>query len=235
MKKETKMYERFTDRARKVMAIANQEAQRFNHEHIGTEHLLIAIVKEGSGVGCVVLQRLESDLELSKLRMIVEKTIKSGKDMVTMGKLPQTPKAKRVIECAIGQARSLNHNYVGSEHLLLGLLEVEDGNACKILKEHTSLTVDSVKNEIINLLGGREPCQKPDMSWLQEKQQETMKAKCSQRKIGATVKIKIGPRKTYHYKGERNFPLTETESVEIECPVDEFNNVLSKLKEEELL
>ena len=112
------MFERFTDRARKVMALANQEAQRFNHEYIGTEHILLGLVKEGSGVGANVLKNL--DVDLQKVRLEVEKLVKSGPDMVTMGKLPQTPRAKKVIEYAIEEARNLNHNYVGTEHLLLG-------------------------------------------------------------------------------------------------------------------
>ena len=99
------MFERLTDRARKVMALANQEAQRFNHEYIGTEHILLGLVKEGSGVGANVLKHLEIDLR--KVRLEVEKLVKSGPDMVTMGKLPQTPRAKKVIEYAIEEARSL--------------------------------------------------------------------------------------------------------------------------------
>ncbi len=82
------MFERFTDRARKVMALANQEAQRFNHEYIGTEHILLGLVKEGSGVGAQVLKNL--DVDIKKLRLEIEKLVKSGPDMVTMGKLPQT-------------------------------------------------------------------------------------------------------------------------------------------------
>src|ERR671913_481007 len=100
------MFERFTDRARKVMALANQEAQRFNHEYIGTEHILLGLVKEGSGVGANVLKNL--DVDLRKVRLEVEKLVKSGPDMVTMGKLPQTPRAKKVIEYAIEEARNLN-------------------------------------------------------------------------------------------------------------------------------
>ena len=84
------MYERFTDRARKVMQLANQEAQRFNHEYIGTEHILLGLVKEGSGVAANVLKNL--DVDLRKIRLEVEKIVQSGPDMVTMGKLPQTPR-----------------------------------------------------------------------------------------------------------------------------------------------
>src|SRR4051812_11868956 len=84
------MYERFTDRARKVMQLANQEAQRFNHEYIGTEHILLGLVKEGSGVAANVLKNL--DVDLRKIRLEVEKLVQSGPEMVTMGKLPQTPR-----------------------------------------------------------------------------------------------------------------------------------------------
>ncbi|NLF29630.1 MAG: ATP-dependent Clp protease ATP-binding subunit [Planctomycetes bacterium] len=144
------MFERFTDRARKVMALANQEAQRFNHEYIGTEHILLGLVKEGSGVGANVLKNLEVDLH--KVRMEVEKLVKSGPDMVTMGKLPQTPRAKKVIEFAIEEARSLSHNYVGTEHLLLGLLREADGVAAQVLM-NLGLKLDEVREEVLNLLG----------------------------------------------------------------------------------
>ncbi len=144
------MFERFTDRARKVMALANQEAQRFNHEYIGTEHVLLGLVKEGSGVGANVLKNL--DVDLRKVRLEVEKLVKSGPDMVTMGRLPQTPRAKKVIEYAIEEARNLNHNYVGTEHLLLGLLREQDGVAAQVLM-NLGLKLDEVREEVLNLLG----------------------------------------------------------------------------------
>ena len=144
------MFERFTDRARKVMALANQEAQRFNHEYIGTEHILLGLVKEGSGVGASVLKNL--DVDLRKVRLEVEKLVKSGPDMVTMGKLPQTPRAKKVIEYAIEEARNLNHNYVGTEHLLLGLLREHDGVAAQVLM-NLGLKLEEVREEVLNLLG----------------------------------------------------------------------------------
>ncbi|MEZ6235205.1 MAG: ATP-dependent Clp protease ATP-binding subunit [Phycisphaerales bacterium] len=144
------MFERFTDRARKVMALANQEAQRFNHEYIGTEHILLGLVKEGSGVGANVLKHL--DVDLRKVRLEVEKLVKAGPEMVTMGKLPQTPRAKKVIEYAIEEARSLNHNYVGTEHLLLGLLREHDGVAAQVLM-NLGLKLEEVREEVLNLLG----------------------------------------------------------------------------------
>ena len=98
------MYERFTDRARKVMQLANQEAQRFNHEYVGTEHVLLGLIKEGSGVAATVLRNM--DVDLRKIRNEIEKIVQAGPEMVTMGKLPQTPRAKKVIEYAIEEART---------------------------------------------------------------------------------------------------------------------------------
>ena len=144
------MFERFTDRARKVMALANQEAQRFNHEYIGTEHILLGLVKEGSGVAANVLKNM--DVDLKKLRLGIEKLVKSGPDMVTMGKLPQTPRAKKVIEYAIEEARALNHNYVGTEHILLGLLRETEGIAAQVLM-NLGLKLEDVRQEVLNLLG----------------------------------------------------------------------------------
>jgi ATP-dependent Clp protease ATP-binding subunit ClpC len=144
------MYERFTDRARKVMQLANQEAQRFNHEYIGTEHILLGLVKEGSGVAANVLKNL--DVDLRKIRHEVENIVQSGPDMVTMGKLPQTPRAKKVIEYAMEEARNLNHNYVGTEHLLLGLLREQEGVAAQVLM-NLGLKLEDVREEVLNLLG----------------------------------------------------------------------------------
>ena len=144
------MYERFTDRARKVMSLANQEALRFNHEYIGTEHILLGLVKEGSGVAANVLKNLNIDLQ--KIRQEVEKIVQAGPDMVTMGKRPQTPRAKKVIEYSIEEARNLNHNYVGTEHLLLGLLREQEGIASQILM-NLGLNVEDAREEILCVLG----------------------------------------------------------------------------------
>src|SRR5579883_8729 len=144
------MYERFTDRARKVMQLANQEAQRFNHEYIGTEHILLGLLKEGSGFAANVLKNL--DVDLRKIRNEVEKIVQAGPDMVTMGKLPQTPRAKKVIEYSIEEARNLNHNYVGTEHLLLGLLREQEGVAAQVLM-NLGLKLEDVREEVLNLLG----------------------------------------------------------------------------------
>ena len=172
------MFERFTERARKVMALANQEAQRFNHEYIGTEHVLLGLVKEGSGVGANVLRNLGVDL--AKVRMEVEKLVKAGPDMVTMGKLPKTPRAKKVVEYAIEEARNLSHNYVGTEHLLLGLLREQEGVAAQVLM-NLGLKLEEVREEVLNLLGaGVEPDEavaQPSGGEPQQQQQRRGKSK----------------------------------------------------------
>src|SRR5580698_222375 len=146
------MYERFTDRARKVMQLANQEAQRFNHEYIGTEHILLGLVKEGSGVAANVLKNL--DIDLRKIRLEVEKIVQHGPggEQVVMGRLPHTPRAKKVIDYSVEEARNLNHNYVGTEHLLLGLLREQEGVAAQVLM-NLNLKLEEVCEEVLNLLG----------------------------------------------------------------------------------
>ena len=150
------MYERFTDRARKVMQFANQEAQRFQHEYIGTEHMLLGLIKEGSGVAANVLKNL--DIDLRKVRLEVEKIVQTGPgiDQVPMDRLPHTPRAKKVIEYAVEEARGLSHNYVGTEHLLLGLLREEEGVAAQVLM-NLGLKLSDVREEVMNLLGHNMP------------------------------------------------------------------------------
>jgi len=144
------MLERFTERARKVMALSNQEARRFNHRYIGTEHILLGLLKEGSGVGPNVLKNL--DVDLHKVRMEVERRVKPGPEMVAVGELPQTPLAKNVLEYAVEEARNLNHNYIGTEHLMLGLLREQDGLAARIMMD-LALEIDEVRQVVIKLLG----------------------------------------------------------------------------------
>ena len=146
------MYERFTDRARKVMQLANHEAQRFNHEYIGTEHMLLGLIKEGSGVAANVLKNL--DIDLRKVRLEVEKIVQTGPGgaQIILGKAPHTPRAKKVIEYAVEEARGLNHNYVGTEHLLLGLLREQEGVAAQVLM-NLGLKLEDVREEVLNLLG----------------------------------------------------------------------------------
>ena len=146
------MYEQFTDRARKVMKLAYDEARRFNHEYIGTEHILLGLVKEGSGVAANVLKQLEVDFR--GIILEVEKLVQSGPEAVAKDKLPETPRAKKAIECALLEARNLNHNYVGTEHVLLGLMRVEEGVAAQVLV-NLGLDLENVRKEVL-LLRGRE-------------------------------------------------------------------------------
>jgi thiamine-phosphate pyrophosphorylase len=147
-------YERFTDRARKVIDLANQEAQRWNHEYIGTEHVLIGLVKEGAGVAANVLKNL--DVDLKKLRREVEKFVHSGAEMVTMGKLPLTPRVKKALELAAKEAKKLGHNYIGTEHILLGLLQEQDGIAAQVLVR-LGLTLKEIRREVLAILGHAMP------------------------------------------------------------------------------
>ncbi|HEV3448459.1 MAG TPA: Clp protease N-terminal domain-containing protein [Gemmataceae bacterium] len=144
------MYERFSDRARKVMQLANQEAQRLNHEYIGTEHLLLGLVKEGSGSAAIILKNL--DIDLRKIRIEIEKIVVCGPDTVTMGKLPQTPRAKKVIEYAIEEARNFDHNVVGTEHVLLGLVREQEGVAGQVLR-NLGVKLEDVREELLNFSG----------------------------------------------------------------------------------
>jgi ATP-dependent Clp protease ATP-binding subunit ClpC len=144
------MYAQFTDRALRVMQLAQQEATRFNHEYIGPEHILLGLVKEGSGVAANALKNL--DVHLDKIRLELEKIVKANPEMVACSRLPHTPRAKKVIEFATEEARSLNHNYVGTEHLLLGLLRVQEGVAAQVLL-NLGVKAEDVREEILNLLG----------------------------------------------------------------------------------
>ena len=140
------MYEKFTDRARKVMKCANEEAIRFNHEYIGTEHILLGLVKEGTGTGAQVLKQL--DIDLRRIRLEVEKLVQSGPEKVVMDKLPQTPRAKRAIEYCMEEAQNLNHDHVGTEHILLGLLHDEESVAYAVLS-NLGLEVEAVREEVL--------------------------------------------------------------------------------------
>ena len=111
------MFSRFTERARKVLVLAKEEARRFNHDYIGTEHILLGLIREGEGVACAVLQNLDVDLE--RLKLDIEKLISSGSSASVLGDIPFTPRAKKALELAAEEARSLGHNYIGTEHILL--------------------------------------------------------------------------------------------------------------------
>jgi ATP-dependent Clp protease ATP-binding subunit ClpC len=141
-------FDKFTDRARKVLTLAQDEAQRFNHNYIGTEHLLLGLVREGEGVAARVLENM--NVELPKVRTAVEVIIGRG-DRPVVGEVGLTPRAKRVIELAIDEARRLGHNYIGTEHLLLGLVREGEGIAAGVL-ESLGVNLDKVRHEVIRVL-----------------------------------------------------------------------------------
>ena len=132
------------------MALARKEAQRFNHDFIGTEHILLGLIQEGSGVAANVLKNL--GVEISKIRSEIEKNVQSGPSMVTMGQLPFTPRAKKVLELSMEEANELGHNYIGTEHLLLGLIRENDGVAAQVLLD-LNLKLEDVRFEVLELLG----------------------------------------------------------------------------------
>jgi ATP-dependent Clp protease ATP-binding subunit ClpC len=145
------MQDKFTERVRKVMYLAREEAGRLQHDYIGTEHLLLGLIREGEGIAANVLTNLGLDLEV--IRQTVESMVAAPGSTLTLGEIPFTPKAKRVLELAIEEARQLGHNYVGTEHLLLGLIREGEGVAARVLQE---LGVDrrKVRDETLRLLGG---------------------------------------------------------------------------------
>jgi ATP-dependent Clp protease ATP-binding subunit ClpC len=144
------MFERFTDRARRAITLANQEAQRLAHDHIGTEHLLLGMVKEGSGLAAVVLR--EFHVELPALRQKVEQMTHGPSKSPHPVRLEQTQRFQRALKYAIEEATELSHNYVGTEHLLLGLLREPEGTAARVLAS-LSLKLEDVRQAVLNLLG----------------------------------------------------------------------------------
>ncbi len=150
------MLNRFTERARKVIILAKEEAKRFNHDYIGTEHLLLGLIREGEGVASAVLQNM--GLGLDKIRLEIEKLVQPGPTTVVSGDIPFTPRAKRVIELSMEEARQLGHNYIGTEHLLLGLIREGEGVAAQVLLS-LALDLNKVRNEILELLGQGIPSQ----------------------------------------------------------------------------
>ncbi len=140
----------FTDRVRKVLAMAREEAVRLQHDYVGTEHILLGLIREGDGVAAEVLRSLAADLD--DLLRLVEENIRPGKSTAAIGELPYTTRAKKVLEYAMAEARELNHSYVGTEHLLLGLLREEKGLAAKVLGE-LGIGLEEARAEMLKLLG----------------------------------------------------------------------------------
>ena len=145
----------FTERVRKVLAFAREESVRLHHEYVGTEHILLGLIREGEGVSAAVLQNLGADCEA--LRNTVDEIVKRGKDTQATGPdLPYTSRAKKVLELAMTEARELHHSYVGTEHLLLGLLREKKGIAAQVLVD-AGITLDAARQETLRLLGTEPP------------------------------------------------------------------------------
>ncbi|MDR0788360.1 MAG: ATP-dependent Clp protease ATP-binding subunit [Gemmatimonadota bacterium] len=148
----------FTDRVRKVLAMAREEAIRLHHDYVGTEHILLGLIREGEGVAAAVLTNLSVDLE--QLQERIEESVRPGKATIALGELPYTSRAKKVLEFAMAEARELNHSYVGTEHLLLGLLREEKGIAADVLNQ-MGVTLEEARRQTLKLLGSEPSSPQP--------------------------------------------------------------------------
>ena len=148
------MFNRFTERARKVIILAKEEARRFNHDYIGTEHILLGLIREGEGVAAAVLEKM--GLDLQTIRLEVEKVVQPGPSTQILGDIPFTPRAKKALELAAEEARALGHNYIGTEHILLGIIREGESVASQVLL-NLGLDLDRVRNEIMAVLGAATP------------------------------------------------------------------------------
>ena len=148
------MNDRFTQRVRKVLFLARDEAGRLQHDYIGTEHLLLGIIREGEGVAANVLRRMNIDFE--RIQKAVEDSVNAPMGPVSIGEIPFTPRAKKVLELSIDEARLHNHNYVGTEHLLLALIREGEGVAARVLSD-LGADHEVVKREVMSSLGWSEP------------------------------------------------------------------------------
>jgi ATP-dependent Clp protease ATP-binding subunit ClpC len=146
------MFKRFTERARKVIILAREEAEKYNNEYLGTEHILLGIIKDGGGIAIAVLQKMGVDLK--QLKAEVDRNLPAGSSTMVTGDIPFTPRAKKVLELGVDEARLMGHNYIGTEHLLLGLLKENEGIAAKILARFGVKLVET-REQTLSLL--REP------------------------------------------------------------------------------
>jgi len=149
------MFKRFTERARRVIILAREEAERHHHEYLGTEHILLGMLKDGGGIAITVLQK--AGLSIEQIRMEVERHLPRNANALIVGEIPFTPKAKKVLEYGVEEARLMGHNYIGTEHLLLGLLKEKEGIAAKVLNA-LGIRLVETREKILNLL--QEPATK---------------------------------------------------------------------------
>jgi len=144
------VFERFTDRARRVVVLAQEEARHLNHNYIGTEHILLGLLNEGEGIAAQALESL--DIDLASVRDEVVKIIGQGQQSPS-GHIPFTPRAKKVLELSLREALQLGHNYIGTEHILLGLIREGEGVAAQVLQQ-LGAELQKVRQTVIQLLSG---------------------------------------------------------------------------------
>lgn len=150
----------FTERVRKCLALAREEAHALGHEYVGTEYILLGLIRDGGGVASAALDTLKVDSQ--KVRQDLLYTVKPGKHFETVGPdLPYTSRAKKVLELSMETARQLNHSYVGTEHVLMGLIREEKGVAAQVLRQN-GLNIENVRTEILTILGSAEPSPRLD-------------------------------------------------------------------------
>src|SRR3989338_3978224 len=149
---------RFTDRAQRVILIAQEEAKRLNHDYVGTEHILLGLIALSEGVASQVFQNLGMDLR--RVRAEIEKIGGTGDNMMLLGEIPFTPRAKKVLEYAVEEAQHMSHSYIGTEHILLGLIREEEGVAARVL-ENLGLNLETVREEVLSILGEMEQKDSP--------------------------------------------------------------------------
>jgi ATP-dependent Clp protease ATP-binding subunit ClpC len=159
------MFERFTERARQVVVFAQAEARGLKHNYIGTEHLLLGLLREEEGLAARVLESL--DITVEEVRAQVARIVGQG-DELTTGQIPFTPRSKKILELSLREAIDLEHNYIGTEHILLGIVRENEGVASRILNEFGA-DAETIRNELIRLLSGpgrrRQPAPPPPLRW----------------------------------------------------------------------
>jgi ATP-dependent Clp protease ATP-binding subunit ClpC len=143
------MFERFTERARRVIILARGEAEKYQHEYLGTEHLLLGILREGSGVAISVLQNMGVNLKQLEAELVTK--LPPTENVLTLGEIPFSPRAKKVLELSVEEARLLGQNYIGTEHLLLGLMKGDNGSAAQVMKSF-GISLSMIRKETISLL-----------------------------------------------------------------------------------
>jgi Clp amino terminal domain, pathogenicity island component len=154
------LFERFTERARQVIVLAQEEARMLKHNYIGSEHILLGLLREEEGLAARVLESL--DITVERVRADVIRLVGSG-DELTSGQIPFTPRAKKVLELSLNEALSLGHNYIGTEHILLGLVRVNDGVAARVLLDFAA-DADMIRDEMIRMLSGPEARERTEIT-----------------------------------------------------------------------